>query len=60
LKKLEEAVSKINPQLIAEKETRKLKRVASAHFKKKEMEKQKELEIQKEIAKKKRSKGIWR
>ena len=60
LKKLEEAVSKIKPQLVGEKETRKLKRVASAHFKKKEMEKQKELEIQKEIAKKKRSNGIWR
>ena len=34
LKKLEKAVSRIKPQLIGEKETRKLKRVASSHFKK--------------------------
>lgn len=60
LKKLELEVQKINPQLIGEKETRKLTRVATAHFKKKELEKQKQLEEQKELAKKKRSKGIWK
>ena len=59
-KKLEEVVSRIQPQLIGEKETRKLKRVATGHFKKKEREKQKELEEQRALIRKKRSNGIWR
>ena len=59
LKKLEEVVGRIKPQLIGEKETRKLKRVASAHFKKEEIEKQKQLEEQKALARKNRTKGIW-
>ena len=60
LKNLEEVVGRIKPQLIGEKETRKLKRVASAHFKKEEIEKQKQLEEKKALARKNRTKGIWR